>query len=90
VRVVDDAVKDGVSDCGLPNHVVPARDGKLRGDDGGASLIALLEELEEIEALLIGQSMGGLARVLWRAFSSLHGPFARMRWGSGSRAMSAA
>ena len=31
----------------------------------------------------------GLARLLWRAFSSLPGPFARMRWGSGSRAMNA-
>jgi Ti-type conjugative transfer relaxase TraA len=32
----------------------------------------------------------GLARFLWRAFSSLRGPFARRRWGSGSRAMNAA
>jgi uncharacterized membrane protein YgcG len=32
----------------------------------------------------------GLARLLWRAFSSLPGLFARRRWGSGSRAMNAA
>lgn len=32
----------------------------------------------------------GLARLLWRAFSSLSGPFARRRWGSGSRAMNVA
>jgi hypothetical protein len=32
----------------------------------------------------------GLARLLWRAFSSLPRPFARRRWGSGSRAMNAA
>jgi spermidine/putrescine transport system substrate-binding protein len=31
----------------------------------------------------------GLARFLWRAFSSLPRPFARRRWGSGSRAMNA-
>jgi integrase len=31
----------------------------------------------------------GLARLLWRAFSSLPEPFARRRWGSGSRAMNA-
>jgi hypothetical protein len=35
------------------------------------------------------QQMNGLARFLWRAFSSVRGPFARMRWGSGSRAMNA-
>ena len=33
--------------------------------------------------------LAGLARILWRAFSSLPGPFARRRWGSGSRAMNA-
>ena len=32
----------------------------------------------------------GLARFLWRAFSSLPGPFARRRWGFGSRAMNVA
>ena len=32
----------------------------------------------------------GLARLLWRAFSSVPGPFARRRLGSGSRAMNAA
>jgi hypothetical protein len=31
-----------------------------------------------------------LARHWWRAFSSLAGPFARRRWGSGNRAMNAA
>jgi hypothetical protein len=35
-----------------------------------------------------GQS--GLALLLWRAISSLPVPFARRRWGSGSRAMNAA
>ena len=32
----------------------------------------------------------GLARFLWRAFSSLPGPSARRRWGFGSRAMNVA
>ena len=32
----------------------------------------------------------GLARLLWRAFSSLPWPFARRRWGFGSRAMNVA
>ncbi|MCC4299956.1 PAS domain-containing protein [Aurantimonas coralicida] len=32
----------------------------------------------------------GLARLLWRAFSSFPGRFARRRWGSGSRAMNGA
>lgn len=37
-----------------------------------------------------GYRVIGLARFLWRAFSSLPGPFARRRLDFGSRAMSAA
>ena len=58
VCIVNDAVEDGVSDCGLPDHVMPTRDGELSDDDCGAPLIAFLEEIEEIEALLIGQPVG--------------------------------
>lgn len=43
-----------------------------------------------LEGLTPREFLKGLARGLWRAFSSLPGAFARRRWGSGSRAMNAA
>lgn len=39
---------------------------------------------------ILSQDFAGLARLLWRAFSSLPRPFARRRWGPGSRALNAA
>ena len=44
--VVDDAVEDGVSDGRLANDVVPAIDGDLAGDQGGAVAVALLDDLQ--------------------------------------------
>lgn len=41
-------------------------------------------------ALILDAWSRGLARKKWRAFSSLPGPFARRRWGFGSRAMNVA
>jgi len=55
---VNDPVEDGVGDCGLANHVVPLRDGQLGGDQGGFSAVALLEDFQEIEALLIIEAVG--------------------------------
>ena len=46
--------------------------------------------LKEGDQIDLVKDDGGLARLLWRAFSSLAEPFARKRWGSGSRAMNAA
>ena len=43
-----------------------------------------------LDGLTPREFLKGLARLLWRAFSSLPGPFARRRWGFGSRAMNAA
>ena len=56
--VVDDAIEDCVGDGGLADHLMPARDRELGGDDGGPSLVALFEQLEQVEALLIGQTVG--------------------------------
>ena len=56
--VVDDAVEDGVGDGRFADHVVPLSNGKLGGDQGRFSFVALLEDFEQIEPLLIGQGMG--------------------------------
>jgi hypothetical protein len=50
--VVDDAVEDGVGERWIADDVVPAVDGDLAGDHGGAAAVALLDDLEEIAALL--------------------------------------
>jgi hypothetical protein len=44
----------------------------------------------KLDAFRNEKHRAGLARLWWRAFSSLPGLFARRRWGSGSRAMNAA
>ena len=56
--VVDDPVEDGIGDCGLADHVVPARDGQLCSDDGRAPLVAFLEEFKQVEVLLICEAVG--------------------------------
>src|SRR5208337_3507075 len=50
VRVMDDAVEDGVGIGGIADEIVPFLDGRLAGDDGGAAAIALLDEFEEVVA----------------------------------------
>jgi hypothetical protein len=55
---MDDTVEDGVGDGGLTDHLMPTRDGELGGYDRGSALITFLEEFKEVEALLVGQTVG--------------------------------
>src|SRR3954471_16502089 len=52
VRVVDQAVEDGVGQGGIADHVVPAIHRQLAGDQGGAAPVALLDDVEQIAPLL--------------------------------------
>ena len=54
VRVVDEAVEDGVGDGGMGDVVVPVFDGQLAGDDGRSSAVPVFEDLEHVASLLIG------------------------------------
>ena len=45
------AIHDGVSDRGIADILVPAVHGDLAGDDGGAALVTILGEFEEIAPL---------------------------------------
>ncbi len=58
VGVVDDTIQNGICDRGLADHVVPFDHGQLGGDQRGFSAIALLEDFQKIEALLIVEGMG--------------------------------
>lgn len=58
MTVVNDPIEDGVGDRGFADHVVPLRDGQLGGDESGFSPVALLEDFQEIETLLIVEAVG--------------------------------
>ena len=46
-----EAVEDGVTEGGIADDVVPVLDGELAGDEGRATAVAVIEDLEEISAL---------------------------------------
>ena len=52
VGVVDDSVENGVGERRDANHIVPAIDGNLAGDDEGALVVAVLDDFEEIAGLI--------------------------------------
>ena len=47
---MDETIEDGVGIGGIADYLMPALDGELAGDDGGAACVAFLENLEEIVA----------------------------------------
>ena len=52
VGVVDEAIEDCVGDGGISDNFVPAIDGQLAGDDDRTSFISVLDDLEQIAALI--------------------------------------
>ncbi len=58
VRIVDDPIEDCVCDGGFSDHVMPLGDGKLRGDERRFPAIALLEDFQQVEALLVRERVG--------------------------------
>jgi hypothetical protein len=57
MRVVHEAIEDGVGQGRLADHVVPAADRDLAGDQGRGAAAAVLDDLEEIAALLGGHGL---------------------------------
>jgi len=49
---MDDAVKNGVGQGGIANHLVPATDWDLAGDQQGSAVVAIVDDLEQIAALV--------------------------------------
>src|SRR5258708_5961436 len=52
VGVVDEAIEDCVGDSGISDNFVPAIDGQLARDDDRTSFISVLDDLEQIAALI--------------------------------------
>ena len=48
MRIVDEAVQDGVGVGGIANDLMPGGQGKLGGDDRRSAAISLLEDFEQI------------------------------------------
>jgi hypothetical protein len=57
VRVVDDAIEDGVGIGGLADQLVPLVDGDLAGDDRRSAAVAFFENLEQV------MTSGGIERL---------------------------
>jgi hypothetical protein len=62
VRGVDDAVQDGIRECGVTHDGVPVLEGKLAREQGRPSAVPILHHLEEIASLGVGQ--GGQAEII--------------------------
>lgn len=55
--IVNEAIQNGIGDGGVRDEVMPFGHGGLSGDDGGFAPVALLDDFEEMEALLVRQAM---------------------------------
>ena len=53
--VVDNAVEDGIGERGVADDLVPVVDRHLAGDDQRAGVVAVLNDLQQVAALLGGQ-----------------------------------
>ena len=51
---MDEAVEDGVGQCGVANELVPVIDGELAGDEGGGAANAIVDHLKQVAPLLGG------------------------------------
>src|SRR5260370_367625 len=52
VGVVDEAIEDRVGDGGVSDDFVPAIDGQLAGDDDRTGFVSILDDFEQITALV--------------------------------------
>jgi hypothetical protein len=52
MRVVHQAIEDGVGKGRLADDVVPAADRQLAGEEGRGTAVAILDDLEQVPALL--------------------------------------
>jgi hypothetical protein len=52
---VHEAVEDGIGDGGIDDHLVPVIDRELTGHDGRAAAVAIVDDFEQVAALLRGQ-----------------------------------
>src|SRR5262245_5206438 len=57
VGVVEETIADGVGQRGLADEGVPLSDGELAGQDGGAGAVPVVQQFEEVPAILRGEGV---------------------------------
>jgi hypothetical protein len=57
VSIVDEAVEDGVGEGGIADDVAPLIDGDLARDEGGSPPVPILEDLEQVDPLRLGEDL---------------------------------
>ena len=55
---MDEPVENGVGDGRIADDLVPAIDRHLAGDDRRPALVAVLDDLEEVAPLIVGERFG--------------------------------
>ena len=55
MRSVHEAVEDGICGCRIDDHLVPVIDGELAGHDRGAAAVTIVDDFEQVAALLRGR-----------------------------------
>ena len=55
VCIVDEPIENGVGNGGVGDHLVPVIDRHLAGDDGGATLMPVINDLEKFATLVAGE-----------------------------------
>jgi hypothetical protein len=59
MSVVNDAIEDGIGKTSATEVLVPAGDGQLRRHDEGAGVVGLLDGLEKVLFLWLGETGDG-------------------------------
>ena len=54
MSVVDQPVEDGIGQCGVVQVAMPVVDGQLAGDDGAFLVEAVVDDLKQVTAKLVG------------------------------------
>jgi hypothetical protein len=57
VRGVNQTIEDGIGQRGIADDLVPAVDGHLAGDDQRSRVVAIVDDLQQIAALLGGERL---------------------------------
>jgi len=55
VGPVDEPIEDGVCDCGVGDGFVSVIDWELAGHDGGAAIVPIIDDLQQIARLIVCQ-----------------------------------
>src|SRR5687768_1887016 len=59
IGIVDQPIHNAVGDAGITDLLMPVRNGQLTGEDGRASLVTIITDLEKVATFVIFQRRHG-------------------------------